>query len=70
MKEKTGTRILKGDISVNPYEAGNRNSCTYCSFRSVCGYDEKIPGYSKRALDMDKEAALEAIRNKYKEQET
>lgn len=65
-----GTRILKGDISVNPYEAGNRNSCTYCSFRSVCGYDEKIPGYSKRALDMDKEAALEAIRNKYKEQET
>ncbi|WP_026516445.1 PD-(D/E)XK nuclease family protein [Butyrivibrio sp. MC2021] len=65
-----GKRILQGDISVNPYEAGNRSSCTYCDYRSVCGYDDKIPGYSKRTLDMDNEAALEAIRNKYKEQET
>ena len=58
-----GKRILQGDISVNPYEAGNRSSCTYCDYRSVCGYDEKIPGYSMRKLNMNKDAALEAIRN-------
>ena len=58
-----GKRILQGDISVNPYEAGNRNSCTYCDYRSVCGYDEKIPGYSMRKINMNGDAALEEIRN-------
>lgn len=62
-----GRRILDGDISINPYEAGQRSSCTYCSFRSVCGYDEKIPGFRKRALNMDNEAAFEAIRNEFSE---
>ncbi|WP_051151037.1 PD-(D/E)XK nuclease family protein [Butyrivibrio sp. VCB2006] len=57
-----GTRILDGDIKVNPYEAGTRNSCTYCQYRSICGYDNKISGYETRKLDMDEGAAMEAIR--------
>ena len=58
-----GTRILSGDIEVNPYEAGGRSSCTYCQYRTICGYDNKIPGYETRQLDMDEGAAMEAIRN-------
>ncbi len=58
-----GQRILAGDISINPYEWGQRSSCTYCSFKSVCGYDERIPGYNKRKLGMKDEDALLCIKN-------
>ena len=57
-----GTRILNGDIKVDPYEGGGRNSCTYCQYKTICGYDEKIPGYATRQLDMDENKAMEAIR--------
>ena len=58
-----GKRILQGDIEVNPYEQGNKESCTYCSYRSICGYDEKIPGYVKRKLEVTDDAAMQLIRN-------
>jgi ATP-dependent helicase/nuclease subunit B len=62
-----GRRILDGDITINPYEAGQRSSCTYCEFKSVCGYDEKIPGFSKRKLQLKEDDAMEAIRQEVKE---
>ncbi|MBO6241347.1 MAG: PD-(D/E)XK nuclease family protein [Butyrivibrio sp.] len=58
-----GNRILNGEIKVNPYEMGERSSCTYCSYRSICGYDEKIEGYSMRQLDISSDEAMENIRN-------
>ena len=58
-----GTRILDGDIQINPYDDGDRNSCTFCAFRTICGYDEKIPGYEMRRLDLkDAAGALDKIR--------
>lgn len=61
MKE-FGNAVLEGRIPVNPYEMGSQSSCTYCNYHGVCGYDKRIPGYSKRNLDMDKETALEKIK--------
>ena len=58
-----GNRILNGEITVNPYEMGERNSCTYCSYRSICGFDEKIDGFEKRKLDIKKDEAMEIIRS-------
>ena len=58
-----GKDILNGDIKVNPYEMSSRDACKYCSYKGICGYDEKIPGYSKRELDLDDKGALERIRN-------
>ncbi|WP_034466989.1 PD-(D/E)XK nuclease family protein [Butyrivibrio proteoclasticus] len=58
-----GNRILDGDIAVNPYEMGTHGSCTYCQYRSICGYDEKIPGFNKRKLDISDQDAMEIIRN-------
>ncbi len=60
-----GRRILDGDIAVNPYEFGQSRSCTYCSYRSICGYDENIPGYEKRKLDMTDDEAKELIMSEY-----
>ena len=56
-----GKNILDGDISVNPYVRDNSDSCTYCSYRSICGYDDCIKGYKKRNLDLTPEEALSII---------
>ncbi len=45
-----GQEMLSGCISVNPYEKGTSQACTYCSFKNVCGFDGAIPGYEKRKL--------------------
>ncbi len=56
-----GKRILDGDIKVNPYEDDKRQSCTYCVYKSICGYDEKIRGFDRRKLTMTPEEALNEI---------
>jgi ATP-dependent helicase/nuclease subunit B len=54
-----GKDIYDGKISVNPYRDGNECSCNYCPYASVCGMDEKIPGYGYRSLEkIPKEEAL------------
>lgn len=45
-----GREILQGSMGVNPCEQGGKNSCTYCDYKGVCGYDEEIPGYRMRTL--------------------
>ena len=50
-----GAKIKKGEIPVNPYARGNVDACEYCAYKDVCGFDEKIPGYTKRNLSKDKD---------------
>ena len=45
-----GVRMMRGEIAVNPYELGDRTSCGYCPYRSVCGFDERIDGFDYRRL--------------------
>ena len=45
-----GSGILDGTISVNPYEQNGNQACTYCAYKSVCGYDNRIEGYEMRRL--------------------
>lgn len=42
--------ILEGDTSLNPYRSGERKACDYCEYRSACGFDPRLPGYSYRNL--------------------
>lgn len=54
-----GREILDGTISLNPYEKGSEDACTYCAYRKVCGFEASLPGCGKRKLeDMDREEAL------------
>ena len=48
--KELGTDILQGNISVNPCEQNGENACTYCAYRSICGYDAEIAGYETRKL--------------------
>ncbi len=41
-------QILSGDIRVQPFELSGRTGCDYCSYRSICGFDPRIPGYQYR----------------------
>lgn len=58
-----GEEILQGKMSIQPYEYGERNACAYCQFASMCKFDEKIPGYSRRHFDaMSTEEAMDKMR--------
>ncbi|MBS6194185.1 MAG: helicase-exonuclease AddAB subunit AddB [Clostridiales bacterium] len=48
--QEIGKGILDGEAEVNPYKLRKRTACDYCSYRGVCGFDEKIPGYQYRRL--------------------
>lgn len=45
-----GKEILDGDAKAAPYELGKQKACTYCPYRPVCGFDDRIPGYEFRRL--------------------
>lgn len=60
-----GARIKKGEIPLNPYMSGGVDSCTYCAYQDVCGFDEKLPGHRKRSLEKDKDTDyLEKMKEK------
>ena len=46
-----GKEILEGNISLNPYEKGSEEACTWCAFQKVCGFETAIPGCKKRKLE-------------------
>ena len=46
-----GREILAGYKDVNPYETSNKEACTYCAYKKVCGFDPLLPGYEKRVLE-------------------
>ena len=43
--KQIGTRILEGETEVSPYELGTMTGCSYCPYKAICGFEEKIPGY-------------------------
>ncbi|MCI8327820.1 MAG: helicase-exonuclease AddAB subunit AddB [Lachnospiraceae bacterium] len=46
-----GNGMMGGNTAVNPYLQDKKSGCDYCGYRSVCGFDEKIPGYTYRKLE-------------------
>ncbi len=54
-----GREILNGRITLNPYEKGTEEACTYCAYKKVCGFETALPGCEKRKLEsLDKAEAL------------
>ena len=53
---RAGHLIAGGSVRINPYEYKQETACAYCPYRSVCGFDEKIPGYGyRKIMEMDQE---------------
>ncbi len=54
-----GKDIISGVIEKNPYHYGQETGCDYCSFKGVCGFNPRIPGYELRDLEaLAKDEAL------------
>ena len=37
-----GKEIVSGNIEINPVRSGDLSPCTYCRYRTICGFDAKI----------------------------
>ncbi len=67
--KEIGRRISDGEIEINPYVYGQSDSCKYCDYRGVCGYDENLKGYRKRNLkSLSREEAMERIEKESKDE--
>ena len=54
--------ILKGQISIAPVETKEIDACRYCSYKSICLFENGMPGCEKKTLSMEREEALERMR--------
>ncbi|HHU74085.1 MAG TPA: helicase-exonuclease AddAB subunit AddB [Clostridiales bacterium] len=45
-----GKQVLEGDTKLSPYRLKNRTACDYCEYRTVCGFDSRLPGFAYRNL--------------------
>lgn len=48
--ETIGKEILDGNITVAPYKMEKKEACAYCPYHGVCGFDERMEGFSYRKL--------------------
>lgn len=60
---ETGNKIIGGNVEIAPYQLKEKSPCTFCSFKSVCQFDEGLESNQYRKLQtFSKEEALELIR--------
>ena len=60
---ESGDKITRGEVPVNPYKKGKDTSCTYCLFKTVCGFDPALPGFEYRRLsDLNSEEIFTTIK--------
>lgn len=61
--KKTGEAITNGTVNISPYKMKDRKACTFCSFKSVCQFDESMEGNEYRNLQIQaKEDILAKIK--------
>jgi ATP-dependent helicase/nuclease subunit B len=68
--EKTGNAIIEGHVDIDPYKLKAKKPCTFCSFKSVCQFDESIETNRYRILTpKSNENVLQLIREELNENE-
>lgn len=45
-----GTKITEGEIGIEPYKYKNRTPCGFCSYKSVCQFDDTLGANKYRVL--------------------
>lgn len=68
--KRTGNAIVNGHVDINPYKLKDKTPCTFCSFKSVCQFDESIESNEYRLFPAySNENVLEIIRKELSENE-
>jgi len=61
--EAEAEEILEGNTKAAPYRYKKGTPCDYCTYRTVCGFDNRLPEFSYRDLkEMSKEELWEEFR--------
>src|SRR5699024_5306942 len=51
--------IERGACQASPARLGNADPCSYCDFRTACGFDEQLsPGMARKIQPLERETAL------------
>lgn len=53
-----GRRIADGEISLNPCQINQMDSCSWCEFKNICNFEERVPGFEKRRLEEEDEERI------------
>ncbi len=63
MMKRLGKRMVDGEVKAEPYQLKEKESCTFCPYAGVCGFDRNVPGYQYRRLEdgMDREDILKKM---------
>ncbi|GIN84051.1 ATP-dependent helicase/deoxyribonuclease subunit B [Heyndrickxia sporothermodurans] len=68
--EKSGNEITSGMVDIAPYKLKKRTPCDYCSFKSVCQFDQSLEDNNYRNLTIQKqEDVLNRMREEVSENE-
>jgi ATP-dependent helicase/nuclease subunit B len=62
--------MYDGNVAVWPYELSDKKACTYCDYKSVCGFDRTVRGYDWRVLEpLDEKEVLLRMQEEEKSEE-
>ncbi|ULT58097.1 helicase-exonuclease AddAB subunit AddB [Neobacillus drentensis] len=68
--QNTGNAIINGQIDISPFKLKDKTACTFCSYKSVCQFDESIDHNHFRILTPhSKDEVLELIKGEGSENE-
>ena len=63
--EEAGERITNGEVAINPYKLKDQTPCRFCSFKSICQFDESIEDNEFRVLSSEKDdVVIDRIKKK------
>ncbi|MCJ8005969.1 helicase-exonuclease AddAB subunit AddB [Lederbergia wuyishanensis] len=48
--QEAGNRIISGDVHIDPYKLGDRTPCQFCSYKSICQFDQSLESNGYRII--------------------
>lgn len=51
--KELGNCIVGGQIDPHPFKKKEQTACDYCDYKSVCGFDQKLPSHDYNSLSKD-----------------
>ena len=60
--QDTGEAIVDGQVAIAPYKLKDKTPCTFCSYKSVCQFDESMENHYRVLTPQPKETIFDLIR--------
>jgi ATP-dependent helicase/nuclease subunit B len=60
--QTTGEAIVDGQVAIAPFKLKDKTPCTFCSYKSVCQFDESMENHYRILTPQPKETVFDLIR--------